>query len=207
MGATNLEIFDGEPDTVSGACTLDWPEHPVPADIDSTDLATLEEHGTRVVWGEGRPDAPIMIVLDNPGAKEDRDGNPFVCGTRLTLRDALREAGIAAGDCYVTFLIKRRPRRAYDRADAHAAYKPLLDRQIATGRPRVLVFTGATVVNALLDPDIEIKHARGRRFVYAGVPVIAAYHPLAARRRPQLFPSLVADLSLAQTIAMSPRMD
>lgn len=180
---------------------LHWFEDTIPPDVVPSRLAVLEDHGSRIVWGEGRPGAPVMIVLDNPGAKEDKDGNPFVCGTRLTLREALHEADIDAEDCYVTFLLKRRPRKAYDRLAAHAAYTPLLDEQIATGKPRVLVFTGATVVNALLGADIEIKHARGQTFQYRGVPVVAAYHPLATRRRPQLLPSLVSDLSLARDIA------
>lgn len=181
--------------------SLDWFEDTIPPDVVPSRLAVLEDHGSRIVWGEGQPGAPIMIVLDNPGAKEDKDGHPFVCGTRLTLREALYEADIDAKHCYVTFLLKRRPRKAYDRPAAYAAYAPLLDEQIATGKPRVLVFTGGTVVNALIDGELEIKHARGRQFQYEGVPVVAAYHPLAARRRPQLFPSLVSDLSLAREIA------
>jgi DNA polymerase len=47
-----------------------------------------------VIWGEGNPNAPIFIILDNPGAREDREGTPFVCGTRETLQYGMMEAGL-----------------------------------------------------------------------------------------------------------------
>lgn len=187
--------------TARGENTDGWPEDEVPPHIDPDSLSVLADHGNRVIWGEGLPAAPIFIVLDNPGAREDADGRPFVCGTRRTLWEAVEAAGIAPERCYVTYLLKRRPRRAYAREHAWRAYEPVLNDQFRASRPRVLVFCGGTVINALLDANLEIKDARGNKFTYSGFPVVAAYHPLAARRRPQLFPSLVADLALARTVA------
>lgn len=47
-----------------------------------------------------------MIILDNPGAREDREGNPFVCGTRQTLLQTTRDVGLKMGDLYVIFILK-----------------------------------------------------------------------------------------------------
>lgn len=63
-------------------CPSLWPEEPTPELLKDCGECGLIQHGTRMVWGEGNPDAPIMVILDNPGAREDREGTPFVCGTR-----------------------------------------------------------------------------------------------------------------------------
>ncbi|UOR13621.1 uracil-DNA glycosylase family protein [Halobacillus amylolyticus] len=63
-----------------------------------------------MVWGEGDLlEAPIIIILDNPEAREDREGNPFVCGTRQALQQAANEAGLTMNDLYVTFNLKGKP--------------------------------------------------------------------------------------------------
>lgn len=178
-----------------------WPEDAPPADLPVEAFAALAGHGSRVVWGEGDPRAPLLVVLDNPGAREDTAGRPYTCGTRLTLRAAAAEAGLRPErDLYVTYLLKRRPRRAYDREAAWAAYLPLLRRQIGAVGPRALVCAGDTVVHAVLAPGADVKGLRGRVLCVEGRPAVVTYHPLAARRRPALYPLLVADLVAARRL-------
>lgn len=98
-------------------CTKQWPEEPTPHNVNGCRECGLYKHGTRMVWGEGIPNAPIMIILDNPGAREDREGNPFVCGTRETLQQTISEVGLNMDDLYVTFILKRRPVRAYEKEE------------------------------------------------------------------------------------------
>jgi DNA polymerase len=60
-----------------------------------------------MVWGEGNPEAPIIVLLDNPGSRENRENKPFVCGTRQTLQQAAYQAGLKADDlCNVYFKTK-----------------------------------------------------------------------------------------------------
>lgn len=174
-----------------------WPELPVPATVSEAALACLSDHGSRTIWAEGSETGRIMIVLDNPGAREDRNGIPFVCGTRRTLRSALMEAGLNDQEVYVTYLLKRRPRRSYDRQQAWKAYLPLLLQQIRDQSPHHLIFMGNTVVQALIGPEYDVKSLRERSLSYHDIPTIVTYHPLAARRRPQLYPLVVRDLSKA----------
>jgi uracil-DNA glycosylase family 4 len=75
----------------------------------------LERQRSRVIWGEGDPAAPVLVLLDNPGAREDAAGNPFVCGTRQTLQSAAREAGLPLDQLYVTWVLKCRPRPRFRR--------------------------------------------------------------------------------------------
>jgi uracil-DNA glycosylase len=57
----------------------------------------LWEHATQTVFGEGPPDAEIMLVGEQPGDREDREGRPFVGPAGLLLDRALAEAGVDRG--------------------------------------------------------------------------------------------------------------
>ena len=52
--------------------------------------------------GEGPQDAEIMLVGEQPGDQEDREGRPFVGPAGLLLDKALREAGVDRKRLYVT---------------------------------------------------------------------------------------------------------
>src|SRR3954454_18579116 len=92
-----------------------WPEEPTPDKYKNCQECGLYKHGTRMVWGEGNPEAPIMIILDNTGAREDREGEEFLCGPRQTLQEVASHAGLKIDDLYVTFILKRKPVRAYEK--------------------------------------------------------------------------------------------
>lgn len=94
------------------------PEEQGPSEVLDCKRCELAKQRSRVVWGEGNPNAPIFLLLDNPGAREDREGRSFACGTRETLQLGLREAGIAIDDVYVSYALKCRPIRAYDKRAA-----------------------------------------------------------------------------------------
>src|SRR5690625_2422629 len=86
--------FEAQPKAAEGPVHCDlgnpipWPEHrPAHRRVDCTTFG-LGDHG-RFVWGEGDPTSRLMFVLDNPGAREDKEGASFVCGTRRTLRKAM----------------------------------------------------------------------------------------------------------------------
>ena len=185
---------------------IDWtPLHelPPPPGVDACSLCQLSCQRSRVIWAEGNPAAPVMVVLDNPGAREDREGNAFVCGTRQTLQSAAGTGGLRLDDLYLTWVLKCRPLRAYDKAAARAACLPYLGRQLEAGNAKVIVLLGNVALQAVLgDPTLEVKHLRGQVLTHAGRPAICSYHPLAARRRPNLLPYLVEDLRLAARIAV-----
>ena len=176
-----------------------WPEIHPPPDLSPDAFTELREHGSRVIWGEGNPQAELLIILDNPGARETKEGDPYVCPTRVALRNALQEAGLAPDEVYVTYLLKRRPTRAYDRAKAWAFYSPILEKQVRDANPSVLVLAGNAVVRALVDPEAEVKALRGHVLQVFTYPAVVTYHPLAAHRRPNLAPLLVDDLKLVKS--------
>lgn len=175
-------------------CPTVWPEEKVPAGVENCTDCGLYIHGARMIWGEGNPRAPIMVVLDNPGAREDRDGNPFVCGTRETLQKAARTAGLHTEELYVTYILKRRPTRAYEKEKARETCMQHLLAQLESKSPMFVFCLGNVAVQSFFaDRDAEVKALRQQWHVARGVQTAVSYHPLAVRRRPNLWPYFLAD--------------
>ncbi|NLN86174.1 MAG: uracil-DNA glycosylase, partial [Syntrophomonadaceae bacterium] len=63
-----------------------WPEDKLPQEAEGYQQCEICSGKSRVIWGEGNPHAPVVVILDNPGAREDKDGIEYVCGTRQTLQ-------------------------------------------------------------------------------------------------------------------------
>lgn len=175
-------------------CPAAWPEELPPAGVEGCPDCGLIRHGTRMVWGEGNPNAPIMVVLDNPGAREDREGRPFVCGTRKTLQKAAQLAGLGQEDLYVTYVLKRQPKKAYEKEVARSiCMKHLLD-QIESKSPQLIFCLGNVAVQSFFEQgEAEVKRLRKAWHAPRGIPTAVSYHPLAINRRPNLWPSFLED--------------
>lgn len=185
-------------------------EHNVPADFLGCTACSVSTHGQRMIWGEGTLYAPFMFILDNPGAREDNIGNPFVCGTRQTLAIAMQMSGIEENDVYVTWILKCRPTKKYEKVTARRICLRHLEYQITHYKPQLLVCLGNVAARSLLGDTADVKEIRGKILRYGenpGITTIAAYHPLAARRRPNLLPLLAVDLSFAKKLLNSERLD
>ncbi|MFJ5712990.1 uracil-DNA glycosylase [Neobacillus sp. NPDC093127] len=175
-------------------CPVLWPEEPAPEDQINCCKCGLDAHGSRMIWGEGNPNAPIMIILDNPGAREDREGNAIVCGTRHTLQQAAVEVGLTMEDLYVTFILKRKPVRAYDKERTRQTCIIHLDQQLEAKEPVLILCLGNVAVQSFFqDSKAEVKSLRGAIHQVHGYPTVVGYHPLAVRRRPNLWSTFVED--------------
>jgi uracil-DNA glycosylase len=164
-----------------------WPEEQVPGDAEGCTDCGLHLHGSRMVWGEGNPTAPIWVLLDNPGAREDREGKSYVCGTRETLQEAVDQVGLTEKDLYVTYLLKRRPHRAYDKESVRRACLKHLERQLGEKSPQWVICLGNVAVQwFFLDLEAEVRKLRGSWHRVREVRTRVSYHPLAVRRRPNL---------------------
>jgi uracil-DNA glycosylase family protein len=173
----------------------------------------LWERATQTVFGEGRDHAPLMLVGEQPGDREDLAGKPFVGPAGRLLDDALAEAGIDRASVFVSNVVKHfkwRPsgkRRLHERPNASEirACRPWLDLELEIVRPDLLVCLGATAAQAIVGRDFRITAQRGEILpaVDGGPPVIATFHPSAILRartpedRERSMAALVADLSIA----------
>jgi DNA polymerase len=162
------------------------------ADAADCRACDLWRDATQTVFGEGPPDAALMLVGEQPGDREDLAGRPFVGPAGRVLDDALAAAGIDRQQVYVTNAVKhfkwraRGKRRIHDKPNRGevAACRPWLDAELATVNPRVLVLLGATAAQALLGPGFRVTRERGRPIADTGFAeqVVATVHPSAIVR-------------------------
>lgn len=140
-----------------------------------------------MVFGEGDPNARLMVIGEGPGREEDLQGRPFV-GRSGQLLDKLlaEEAGLARSDVYITNVVKCRPPNNRDPLPEEiAACRPYLDRQVELIAPAVIVTLGNFATRALLATSEGITRLRGRTHPWpAGgdVVVVPTFHPAAALR-------------------------
>jgi uracil-DNA glycosylase family protein len=125
---------------------------------------------TQAVLGEGPARAPLMLVGEAPGDREDIEGHPFVGPAGGVLDRGLERAGIDRSAVYLTNVVKhfrykaRGKRRIHQRPDRAqvSACRPWLDAELRVVRPKVLVCLGATAAQALLGPQVRIGRDRGK---------------------------------------------
>lgn len=174
-----------------------WPEDLYAEEAAAYKACEICTATSRVIWGEGNPAASVMVILDNPGARENKDGKAYVCGTRQTLQAALQQIDLTADQIYLTYLLKCRPLRKYNKDEVRAFSKPFLVRQIQRMKPKFIVCLGDVVVQTMFqDPEAHVKQLRGTWHVIQGYPCIVSYHPLAVRRRPLLMRHFMEDWNM-----------
>ena len=149
-------------------------------------------NATQTVFGEGSPSAEVMLVGEQPGDQEDRQGHPFVGPSGKLLDAALDQAGIDRSRVYVTnsvkhfkFVVIERGRRLHKKPNAAEvrACHPWLQEEIRLLKPRVIVALGATAAQALLGKQFRVTEQRGRPVSSElAEAVIATVHPSAVLR-------------------------
>ncbi len=145
-------------------------------------------HGpaTQVVFGVGPPDAPLMIVGEQPGDTEDLTGIPFTGPAGLLFDAEAEAAGLDRNAAYVTNAVKhfkfqpRGKRRLHQRPDAGEviACRWWLDLERAAIRPRLILAMGATAVASLTGTGKDILRRRGTvETLPDGTPLFITVHP------------------------------
>jgi uracil-DNA glycosylase len=171
----------------------------------------LWRDATQAVFGEGPQNAGLVLVGEQPGDVEDREGEPFVGPAGRLLDRALVDAGLSREEVYVTNAVKhfrftQRGKRRIHEGPARwqvAACQPWLLAELDAVRPRGLVVLGATAGKALYGSAFRVTQSRGR--VMAGPEpfegwAVATTHPsavLRSRERDTDYAALVADLEVA----------
>ena len=174
----------------------------------------LYRRGTQTVFGEGPRRPAIMLVGEQPGDVEDREGHPFVGPAGRLLDEALEAAGVDRGSVYVTNVVKhfkwepRGKRRIHAKPNAGEinACRPWLDVEIALLKPAVLICLGATAAQALLGRSFRVSQDRGTFVESPLAPaVLATVHPSSILRAPDQsarrreMDRFIADLRTAAT--------
>lgn len=172
----------------------------------------LYREATQAVFGEGAPDARLVLVGEQPGDVEDREGEPFVGPAGRVLDRALEEVGLARDEIWVTNAVKhfrftqRGKRRMHESPSRWhvAACQPWLLAELDAVGPQGIVSLGAIAGQSLFGSGFRVGTSRGRVLdPLEGREewVVATIHPSAVlrgkERRDELYAGFVADLRLA----------
>ncbi len=182
----------------------------------------LYERASQTVFGEGPADAEVVLVGEQPGDSEDRQGRPFVGPAGRLLDSALGDAGLSHDRAYVTNAVKHfrwKPapsggkRRIHQRPDQWqvSACRPWLDAEFARLSPQVVVTLGATAGQALFGSSFRIGGVRGQTLSWRSRPdgdeltVVPTVHPSSVIRiqgaeRDEAYASFVKDLQVAAAL-------
>ena len=177
----------------------------------------LYRDATQGVMGAGRRDASLMLLGEQPGDREDQEGEPFVGPAGKVLDEALADAGIDPDDVFRTNVVKhfrwagtrgkQRLHKSPSRAHV-AACAPWLAAELRLVRPSGVVLLGGTAGKAVYGASFRVGEARGalaewpEELAVEQPPewVLATTHPSAVLRaddRRSAYEGLVADLRVA----------
>ena len=154
----------------------------------------LYREATQTVFGHGPPNARLVLIGEQPGDHEDRQGLPFVGPAGQLLRESMQEADLPIDSVYLTNTVKHFKFRATGKRRLHvkpssrevAACRPWLEAELATIRPDMIVCLGATAATTLLGPSFRVTKQRGQVQQTEFAPwTIATYHPSALLRAPE----------------------
>jgi uracil-DNA glycosylase family protein len=182
----------------------------------------LFHDATQAVFGAGPASATMMLVGEQPGDREDHQGQPFVGPAGRVLSDALLASGIAREQVYLTNAVKhfkftraagqkRRIHKTPSRTEV-VACRPWLFAELGAIQPEVLVLLGATAAKALMGNDFRLSAHRGEVLRLVGSTgvstdpqVVVSIHPSAVLRAPReeraaAYQGLVADLQMAASL-------
>jgi len=168
---------------------------------------------TQAVFGEGPRSAPFMLVGEQPGDQEDKQGHVFVGPAGRVLWSCVEEAGIDRQLTYATNAVKhfkhemRGKRRIHKKpnTDEIEACHPWIEAELRTINATVIVVLGATAARSLFGRTMPIAASRAATLTVADIPAVVTYHPSAVLRADEaaaeIRAALVEDLRRAKSLA------
>lgn len=176
----------------------------------------IKKTATNLVFCDGNPKAPVMLVGEAPGADEDRLGKPFV-GVSGQLLDKIlsciglfRQEDDPAKSIYISNILNWRPpgNRTPSPAEIEVSL-PFIEKHIALVRPKILILCGGVSAKALLNTDQGISRLRRQWRDYqpvcadlgleaAPIPCLATYHPAYLLRTPGQKRAVWQDMLMVQ---------
>lgn len=139
----------------------------------------LWEGRTRLVFGEGSPQAGLVFVGEGPGRDEDSEGRPFVGEAGKLLTKIIENGmGLRREDVYICNVVKcRPPKNRVPERDEVESCLPFLKRQLEIIRPDVICALGLTAAQGLLGRSFKMSRERGTWVSFQGIAVMPTYHP------------------------------
>lgn len=176
----------------------------------------LSERRTNVVFGEGNPESPLVLVGEGPGDQEDKTGRPFVGRAGQLLDKALLDNGLTRDHVYICNTVKCRAadwstgkpmNRPPTEDEAHTCRQWLIP-QLQLIAPKVILCIGAPSAKNLIKKNFMITKERGNYFPCEfAKTAMATLHPAYILRQQSAtndggYGLLVADIGRAWEAAL-----
>jgi DNA polymerase len=161
----------------------------------------LHSSRTRIVFGEGSPQARLVFVGEGPGFDEDQQGRPFVGRAGKLLDKMIQALGLVREEVYIANVVKcRPPNNRTPQDDEIATCSPFLARQLEAIAPQVICALGACAAQTLLAAAKSISSLRNKKLLWRGIPLVCTFHPAYLLRNPSQKSSTWQDLLMAHEI-------
>jgi DNA polymerase len=169
--------------------------------------------GTQTVFGEGGAHAPLLVVGEQPGDREDIEGHPFVGPAGRLLDRALEATGVPRDEVYITNAVKHfkwepRGKRRLHKTPAQReieACLPWLEAELAAVEPKVILCMGATAARAVMGGKVRVTETRGQPLESPLGRVVITIHPAYILRLrsgvEEAFALFVSDVNQAARLA------
>lgn len=139
----------------------------------------------KFVFGEGNPNADIVLVGEGPGADEDEQGRPFVGRAGQLLTKILESIQLTREEVYICNIVKcRPPGNRNPLPNEMEACIPYLHKQLQIINPQLILCLGLVAAQALLQKKDSLGNFRGKIMEFNNAKVMVTYHPAALLRNP-----------------------
>ncbi len=138
-----------------------------------------------IVFGEGNPEAKLVLVGEAPGREEDLQGRPFVGAAGQLLTKMLKAIGLSREEVYICNVIKcRPPGNRNPQPDEIEACLPFLLEQLKVINPKVICTLGSISTRTLLNTNTPISRLRGQVHQWHSIKLVPTFHPAYLLRNP-----------------------
>ncbi len=158
--------------------------------LEKFDGCSLRNTASQLVFGDGNPNAKIMIIGEAPGKDEDKMGIPFVGQAGQLLDKMLKSIGLDRQQIYITNFIPWRPPGNRTPSPLEISQlRPFMLKHIQLKKPDIIVALGGVSAKALLETELGILKIRG--LIYEkkfgsdkSIPILPTLHPAYLLRAP-----------------------
>lgn len=134
-------------------------------DLRQSHICGVCKPGMPIVFGEGNPQARLMLIGEGPGVDDVQSQMPFQGQAGLLLNKMVAAINLTRSECYICNVIKCIPpgERNFPVQEIEDCRSTLL-RQILAVRPQVIIAFGALAAQTLLRSKKTISELRGRTY-------------------------------------------
>lgn len=157
----------------------------------------------KLVFNDGSPDSPAMLIGEAPGKDEEIQGKPFVGRGGRLLNSTLETLDWKRSDFYVSNIVKYRPQDALGGTltptpEEVEKFRPAMEKEIEVINPKLIVVLGRIAMSGLgIEGSISANHGKviDKKIGNADYKTLIVYHPAAVLRNPNWEPAFREDLA------------